>query len=304
VIALAFVAVGAARADGLPVLGIDVGSSGVVAPSGEERYVTLPAGKGTVVARVGTGDGQVAASRLLPMTLTIPAVAYDGSASGLSGDGRTLVLIEPRTSFPRKRTALAVLQTRDLFPMRWIDLRGDFSFDAVSPRGGLVYLIEYLSANDPTDYRVRAYDVRGERLLKAPIVDPSEPDEKMGGTPVSRANGPAGRCAYTLSSRPGEAPFVHAHDTAKRTARCIDLDALAGRDASSMRLRLDPGGGTVRLLDRGRPLLAMDTRTFALADAARAGRGGGSFPWLAVAAGGLVLAAAAALGVVLVRRRA
>src|SRR5262249_44302660 len=153
-------AAGAAHADGLPVLGIDVGSTGVVGPSGEERYVTLPAGNQTVVARVDTADGQVTASRVLPKTLTIPAVAYDGSASGLSGDGRTLVLIQPRTSFPRKRTGLAVVQTDSLFPMRWIDLPGDFSFDAVSPRGGLVYLIQYTSPTDPTRYLVRAYDVR------------------------------------------------------------------------------------------------------------------------------------------------
>ena len=96
---------GAARADGLPVLGIDVGGSGVVAPSGEERYATVPAGDGTVVARVGTSDGRIAASRVLAGALTIPAVAYDGSASGLSGDGRKLVLIQPRVSFPASAPA-------------------------------------------------------------------------------------------------------------------------------------------------------------------------------------------------------
>jgi hypothetical protein len=301
-IALAsLVAVGAARADGLPVLGIDAGPDGVVAPSGEERYVTIPAGADTVVARVGTTDGRIAASRLLHGALTIPAVAYDGSASGLSGNGRKLVLIQPRETFPRKRTGLAVLDARSLVPRSWIDLRGDFSFDAVSPRGGLVYLIEYLSPSDPTDYRVRAYDVRGGRLLDEPVVDPSEPDEKMGGTPVSRASGAGGRWAYTLYSRPNDAPFVHALDTAKRTARCIDLDELAGRDASSMRLRLDPGGRTVRLLDRGRPLLTMDTRTFALREATVADADRGSFPWLPAAAGVLAVAAVA---VVLIRRRA
>jgi len=302
----ALVAAAVARADGLPVLGIDVGSTGVVAPTGEDRYVALPAGKETVVARIDTADGQVAASRVLPKTLTIPAVAYDGSASGLSGDGSTLVLIQPRTSFPRKRTGLAVVQTNGLFPMRWIDLRGDFSFDAVSPRGGLVYLIQYLSPSDPTSYAVRAYDVQAGRLVKRPVVDPTEPDEKMGGTPVSRANGLGGRWAYTLYSRPGKAPFLHALDTAKRTARCVDLDELAGKDASLMRLRLDPDGSAVRVVDRGRPLLTMDTRTFAVADAlaAKPSGGGNSFPWLPAAAGVLALAAAAVVGVVLLRRRA
>jgi hypothetical protein len=303
-IALAsLVAAGAARADGLPVLGVDVGGTGVVAPSGEERFVTVPAGADTVVARVGTGDGRIEGSALLPGTLTIPAVAYDRSAGGLSGDGRTLVLIEPRLAFPRGSTQLAIVDARRLTERRRILLAGDFSFDAVSPRGGLVYLIEYLSKYDPTEYRVRAYDVRAQRLLEEPIVDPGEPDEEMGGTPVSRADGTGGRWAYTLYSRPGKAPFVHALDTAKRTARCIDLDELAGQDASYMRLRLDPGGHSVRVLDRGRPLLTMDTQTFALHEATVAKPDGGSFPWAVAAAGGCLLAVAAVVGVAVVRRR-
>jgi hypothetical protein len=264
IVLASLVVAGVARADGLPVLGIDVGGSGVVAPSGEERYVTLPAGSGTVVARVGTADGRIVASRMLPGALTIPAVAYDSSASGLSGDGRRLVLIQPRVTFPRKRTGLAVLDTRSLVAGRWIDLCGDFSFDAVSPHGGLVYLIQYLSRFDPTKYAVRAYDVRAGRLLTRPVVDPTEPDEQMGGTPISRANGRGGRWAYTLYAVPGATPFVHALDTAKRTARCIDLDQLAGTDVSSWRLRLDDHGRTVSLLRGGRPMLGVDTRTFAV----------------------------------------
>ena len=90
----------AARADGLPVLGVDVGATGVVTPSAQARYVTISAGADTVVARVDARGGRIGASLLLPGTFTIPAVAYDGSAGGLSGDGHTLVLIEPPSKFP------------------------------------------------------------------------------------------------------------------------------------------------------------------------------------------------------------
>src|SRR5437773_531279 len=91
-----------AAADGLPVLGVDVGSTGVAAPGGIARYVTIPApGGGTLVERIRRNGGQVLATSLFPGTFTIPAVAYDASAGGLSGDRHTLVLIEPRTSFPR-----------------------------------------------------------------------------------------------------------------------------------------------------------------------------------------------------------
>src|SRR5260221_5053480 len=81
---------GGARADGLPVLGVDVGGTGVASAAGDARYVTLPAGRGTVVARVSPVGGRVLGSSPLAGEFTIPAVAYDGSASGLSADGRIL----------------------------------------------------------------------------------------------------------------------------------------------------------------------------------------------------------------------
>src|SRR5438309_10774887 len=73
-----------ARADGLPVLGVDVGGTGVASRSGDARYVTMTAGRDTVVAKVNPRGGRVLMSTIMPGTLTIPAVAYDGSASGLS----------------------------------------------------------------------------------------------------------------------------------------------------------------------------------------------------------------------------
>jgi hypothetical protein len=114
VAALITAVVPAAHADGLPVLGVDVGSSGVTSGAEGARYVTIPAGSRTIVERVAQNGGQVLAWRSLPGTFTIPAVAYDGSAGGLSADGTTLVLIEPRTSFPRAATKLVVLGSDNL----------------------------------------------------------------------------------------------------------------------------------------------------------------------------------------------
>ena len=231
----------AARADGLPVLGVDVGASGVATPSGQARYVTIPAAADTVVARVAAQGGRIGASVLLPGRFTIPAVAYDGSASGLSGDGHTLVLIEPRASFPRAETRLAVLHTRPLLWRTTITLSGDFSFDAISPDGSSLYLIQYTSALDPTKYNVRVYDLDSSGLVKAPIVDPHERGEKMRGQPLTRATSSDGRWAYTLYDGAGKAPFVHALDTKNRTARCIDLDSLAKTDLTHLGLKLDAG---------------------------------------------------------------
>ena len=274
---LAAGAVGAtAQADGLPVLGVDVGGVGVTGPADVARYVTLPAGTGTVVARVRKDGGQVLAWRPLRGSFTIPAVAYDGSASGLSADGRTLVLIQPRLQFPRARTALAVLDANRLRVRSIVRLRGDFSFDAVSPLGGVLYLIQYTSPRDPNRYLVRAYDLRAGRLLAEPVTDPHEPGEQMRGSPLSRATSPDGRWAYTLYDGAGRAPFIHALDTARRTARCIDLDALAGsRYLARLRLRTDPGGSTLTVRNQQKTELIVDTKTFAVSSPAAEGRASG-----------------------------
>ena len=241
----------AALADGLPVLGVDVGGSGVA--SGEARYVTIPAGGDTVVARVELDGGRVDASTVLRGRFTIPAVAYDFTAAGLSADGSTLVLIRPRVAFPQRQTTLALVDAVRLRLERVVRLEGDFSFDAVSPRGLLVYLVHYVSPRDPNRYEVRAYDVRRARLLPRPIVDPSGwTGATMRGRPLSRASTPDGRFAYTLYDGGGGTPFVHALDTTRLRARCIDLAPLAGRDLSRLRLRLD--GGRL-LVVGGRPPL-------------------------------------------------
>jgi hypothetical protein len=251
VIVLAAVAAAPALADGLPVLGIDVGNEGVASETA--RYVTLPAGRSTLLASIRPNGGQVWQSQLLPGRLTIPAVAYDGSASGLSADASTLVLIEPRRAFPRATTLLKVLGTSRLTVRRTIRLEGDFSFDAISPRGRLIYLIHYLSVVDPTRYEVRAYDLRHARLLPKPV---TVPGEQMRGRPLSRATSQGGRFAYTLYDGNGATPFVHALDTSTVSARCIDLDVLKGTNMSRLHLRLGPAG-TLVVGNGLRPLLTV-----------------------------------------------
>jgi hypothetical protein len=308
----AAVAVANAKADGLPVLGVDAGPVGVATHSGTARYVTIPAKGNSVVARVRRDGGQILASRVLPGSLTIPAVAYDGSASGLSPDGRMLVLIQPRTRFPRTRTVLAILDARQLRVRTVLRLRGDFSFDAISPKGRRLYLIQYVSPQDPTRYLVRAYDVRRGRLLTEPVVDPHERGEKMRGNPLSRAASPDGRWAYTLYDGAGKTPFIHALDTSGQTARCIDLDALAGKDYLwRLRLRTDDSGSSIQVRDGDETELVVDTGTFrvrtpaqgAVAAQGAAGHDSGLIRPIAAAAAGVLVAAGAVLLATRRRRR-
>jgi hypothetical protein len=303
---VAAVASGAARADGLPVLGVDVGNTGVASSSDGARYVTIPVGGRTIVARVAQHGGQVLAWRSLRGTFTIPAVAYDGSAAGLSADGTTLVLIEPRISFPRAVTKLLVLSSDGLKPLRVVKLQGDFSFDALSPNGSWVYFIHYVSPNDPTRYLVQAYDLRRGRLLAKPIIDPHEPGDKMRGNPLSRTMSADGRWAYTLYDGAGATPFVHALDTVARSAHCVDLDGIAAStDLSQLRLGVDRDGKHLVVRHGATPVLLIDLRTLRVARAKRtdAALGGTRLPPpLLLAAGGAALVAAAA-GVIWTRRR-
>lgn len=304
-VVLALLVPAAAVADGLPAIGAE-GGDGVVSPNGSYRWVTFPSDRTTVVARVQVQGGQVDRYRTMPGRFAIPVVAYDGSASGVSADETRIVLIHPRDRLLQKRTRLVVLDER-LQARRRIVLPGDFSFDALSPDGSTAYLIEYLSLSqnnfDPSNYRVRALDLRNGNLLPAPIADPTEPGEKMGGLPITRATSADGRWAYTLYTG-SEHPFVHALDTIGRTARCIDLGTLTGRDyLFQLKLRLADGGRTLQILRKDKPQLVVDTKTFAVREPRPAARpaakpapahhGSPLWPWAAAAAALLLLLGAA-----------
>ena len=250
-----------ASADGLPVLGVDVGGQGVVIPGTQVRYVTLRTGRGTLVARIAVDSGRVLRFRPIRGNFTIPAVAYDGSSSGLSADGSTLALIQPRLSFPRARTAFLVLDAKRLQVRKPINLRGDFSFDAISRDGRTLFFIEYVSPRDPTRYNVRAYDVLSGRLLAKPVVDPHEGQDAMRGSPLTRTTSPDGRWAYTLYDGAGKTPFVHALDTSRREARCIDLPMLV-LGGGPLHLTVAPNAAMLTVSTQGRAVAVIDTSTF------------------------------------------
>ena len=252
-----------------------------------------------MVAQIERNGGRVPGSVQLQGRFAIPAVAFDGSAGGLSADGRTLVLLRPRLRFPQARTTFAILDASRLRLRTTVTLRGDFSFDAISPDGSRLYFIQYLSPRDVNRYRVRAYDVATGRLLARPIVDPNERGPAMRGYPLTRAASPDGRWAYTLYDGAGVHPFVHALDTATGTAHCIDLEALAAyRELYEVRLRVDGDKLVVRAPER--PLAVVDTRTFRVSEPQRSSSGTWTLGGTAAAA---LLLAAAALSAARRRRR-
>jgi hypothetical protein len=243
----------AASAKG-PALGISTGPQGVLAPSGKVEYVAMGArGGATVVRAIRLSDRTIVRSRTIPGRFGIAVIAFDGSRAGVSADGETLVL----PSLDRgETTRFAVVSTRTLHVRKVITLDGLFSYDAISPDGRILYLIEYLS---DTNYRVRALNVATGGLYRQVVVDKRELGEAMTGYPVTRATSADGGWAYTLYGRESEPAFVHALGTPDRIAVCIDLPWTVTRTAL-MHVRMTLGtGGQLVLRDRAGKVAVVDT---------------------------------------------
>ena len=124
------------------------------------------------------------------------------------------------------------------------------SFDALSPDGRWLYLIEYVAPKELNQYAVRLYDLTAGRLLPEPIVDYEEAAEPMRGYPHYAARpAPTGASPTRSIDGAGEHPFIHALDTVGRaTAVCIDLHGLMGRgDLYDLRLAVSEDGSTLEV---------------------------------------------------------
>lgn len=283
----------------LPAKGTEASVQGATVPGLPYRYVAIApdssegitsGGKTarlTVVTQIDKRGGRVGRWWTVPGPYSIPAAAYDDRAGGLSSDGGTLVLSRFSWIYPPRTTNLAILNTRlylrhpgggkrPRHAIRKVHLDGSFSYDAISPDGSRIYLIEHLSPYYGGPYRVRALETKSGKLLPKPIVDPSEPWEQMQGTPISRVTGADGRWAYTLYSAHQKGrydrahkPFIHALDTVAGKAVCVELPQLEGYPTSfQLALRVDSADGQLEVLNHrppqkgSRALLSVDTGDF------------------------------------------
>jgi hypothetical protein len=252
----------AARADGPQASpGVIQGWTGVTGPGLPFRYVTLPSGSSTVLAQVRRSTGRVWGFRSYRGLWGIPQVANDGTAGGLSRDGRVLVLSRWNAAvFGRSRFLL--VSTRSLRVLRRVTLRGVFGFDALSPGARYLYLIQHVSTGDLSRYRVRAYDFATRQLLPRVIADRRQASWTMQGYPVTRAASRDARWEYTLYQQPGGYPFVHALDTLARSAHCIGIPWRGSQDTLySTKMRIQGGTLTLTTAD-GVPLFQVDTKRF------------------------------------------
>lgn len=249
---------GTAYADGAPVAGITYGGGGV--RWGSLRFVALPARDGTAVAQIDTSSGTVNSFLSLKGAWGIPQVAFDGTTAGVSAGGQALVLAQTTPVLIAKRTRFAIVNPVKMRRIGIVTLHGAFYFDAISPDGGAMYLIQLTSPWNTLHYKVRAYDLRHGRLLPGAVVDKTEPDERMAGFPVSRASSADGVWAYTLYQKPTGRYFVHALDTRAGIARCIDLPPLTSHDMPV----LSVDAGRIDVVAQGQVLAAVNRTTFAV----------------------------------------
>lgn len=185
----------------------------------------------------------------------IPTMITANTPLGMFHDGSRFVL---QSIGIAKHTSFVVVRTRDLQVVQTISLDGSYAFDAVSPNGRILYLIEHRSS-DLQHYVVRAYDLDAQRLLPGRIADKTQSSWVMHGWPASRVVTSSGRWVYTLYSNPGGFPFVHALDTVKGVAHCVGF-AWQGDQSRLLRYRLAltgnrllvrrPDGTLYRAIDR------------------------------------------------------
>ena len=249
---------GAGAGKGGPSPGVQLEGRGIAKADGALRYATRSLVGSTRVTAFDA-DGGAARTTTVQGILGIPFVAFDGALGGLAHDGRSLVLAAPDVTAGKSR--FVVLSTTTLALRREIALRGTWSFDALSPDGRKLYLVEHAVKRSPT-YRVRVYDVGRGALVREAVIDPRQGGRAMTGMPVTRATDARGVWAYTLYQKPGGLPFVHALDTVRGKALCIELP-WRGDQGRLFDVRMRVEGRELVLTRLGRSHLAtIDTRAF------------------------------------------
>ena len=235
--------------------------------AGGAHVVTIagPNASSTRIWLVRDRDGKTIRNGVLTGMLGVPAVTFNGVAEGTWANGRRLVLASSVYD-DQTRTRFVVIDTRTLRPLRTITLRGAFAFDALSPDGRRLYLLQFPQGLDGgIHYVVRSLNMRSGRLEPGAIVDRTEPDEQMNGVAMYRAWSPNRTWAYTLYNGGASHAFIHALNTRTRTARCIDLPWAGDAQSILETAQLAVRGGSLTLTEPGGDVLArIDTRSFAV----------------------------------------
>jgi hypothetical protein len=208
--------------------------AGAPDPAWKRIVITSLVGTETVVQDLAM-DGDGSGSQLdIEGLWRLPTIGTDRVPVGVSADGSTIALIpteDAAATTPAGTSRFAILRhvagdrpttNRDaeLRLANLIELQGAFEFDALSPDGNVLYVVQHLAGEEGA-YQVRAVDVPTGRLREAVIVDKRQIDETMAGWPIAQVRRQDG-IVLTLY-RGAEHPFVHALNTIDAWAVCLDL---------------------------------------------------------------------------------
>jgi hypothetical protein len=223
--------------------------------SGSTRYTLAASGSDTRVLAENVSTSALVRSATLSGSYGVPTLIPANVRLGMFRDGSRFVV---QSTANMRTSKFAVVRTADLSLAQAIELPGSFAFDALSPDGSRLYLIQHLS-DDFQRYVVRAYDLQEGALVPGRIADKTQPGWVMRGYPVSRIVTANGRWVYTLYTNPAGFPFVHALDTVKSLAHCVGIawqgsqDELTGyrlRVVGNRLLVLRTSGAVYRAIDR------------------------------------------------------
>jgi hypothetical protein len=223
--------------------------------SGSTRFTVSQNGASTHIDALNVHSLALRRSANVDGKYGVPTMIPANVRLGMFRDGTSFVL---QSVANQSQTSFVVVRTSDLSVLRTISLKGSFSFDALSPDGTRLYLIQHTS-DDFQHYVVRAYDLTENTLLPGRIADKTQRGWVMRGWPVSRVATANGRWVYTLYTNPSGFPFVHALDTVKGVAHCVGIAWKGSQDElTSYRLRvagnrllvLAGSGAVYRSIDR------------------------------------------------------
>ena len=183
--------------------------------AGFRRIATAATEGATTAVRFLAGEGgELREEQRLDGSWQLPTIGVANRPVGISADGGTIILEQAASS--GDKTSFAVVESEAEKP-RVLTFRGDMSFDALSADGAWLYVIDHRPGGI---YQVRRADTATGALDPGVIVDKRNPEEVMSGTAITQLV--VGDWVYTLYLGP-EGPFVHALNTAKGAAFCIDL---------------------------------------------------------------------------------
>jgi DNA-binding beta-propeller fold protein YncE len=222
-----------------------------------QRLYTATATNGqTTISIINTQTGKTIHSFIIPDSYAIAGQSFTNSV--MSPDGRWLALRQMGQT--ANQTTIALVDTQAEKLVKTIQLNGNFALDAISPHGGMLYLLQYLN-DGSSHYYVKAYNTRANQLLPTIIADKGELNNpKMVGAALTRQVSANGEFAYTLYiNTMSNIAFVHILPLSDKPepgginqlpvpqfARCIDLPV--GKSANLLRyytLALSPDGTTL-----------------------------------------------------------